>query len=674
MAEGVALGACRTTIRAGSRRGFTLLEMSVVMAIIGIVSAGALVCLGAYVQSNTYNTTIAEMDTIEQALLNYSTAKQRVPCPSNLTCVAGQLNYGAEGNCASTTASCTTGTTGVNFLDSMGDAEGGVPTRALGLPDSYMYDAWGRRFRYAAALRGTIAGTIPAATALCDNGISVNDATGATRTTEAVYALISHGANGHGAYTQNGTIVNAGSLNAAELNNCHCGSNGAFSGTYYAQYIEQMPILNNASGALYSFDDLVTFKEAWQLGTPANPVKPAGNCVYIADGEWGTVRAVNSAGIINLVAGQLTGVQNTGCSNLYSGDGGLASWATLGSVGGMATDSSGNLYFVDYCDTRLLKIDGKTSVIKTLLGPSGSGRTAQTSMTTTMNLLATAVYLPIWANATNLAIDSSGGLYFAGNQFGPVTKMTASTTRVQIVAGAGVPNWDYTSGWAVTDGGLATHAKFMYMTSLAVDTSGNLYIGDNWTGYTGFPSTGTNVIRKVTASTGIVNLYAGNYGGGGSCCGASIGNGGLATWAGLEEPGVMIFDANNNLFIGDSNNMLREVTATDGMINTLMCTSGCSAAGMSLTPALASLNDFAVGAMAFDTSGYMYMTGINWGYGELISKMNLSKPQMMQRIGGYDGGQGSLPGIGVLATAGVFTGGGIAVSNPYIPAPPEASR
>jgi hypothetical protein len=67
----------------------------------------------------------------------------------------------------------------------------------------------------------------------------------------------------------------------------------------------------------------------------------------------------------------------------------------------------------------------------------------------------------------------------------------AATGIISTVAG----NW--TQGYS-GDGGPATSATMYDPESVAVDSSGNLYIADG----------GNNVIRKVDASTGIISTVA----------------------------------------------------------------------------------------------------------------------------------------------------------------------
>jgi hypothetical protein len=102
------------------------------------------------------------------------------------------------------------------------------------------------------------------------------------------------------------------------------------------------------------------------------------------------------------------------------------------------------------------------------------------------------------------------------------------------------------------DGGPALNASFNAAAGLAVDSTGNVYVAD----------TSNHRIRKVTPQ-GIVTTVAGT----GS--GFFAGDGGQATQASLNLPGGVSVDANNNLYIADTqNNRIRKVTSA-GVITTV---------------------------------------------------------------------------------------------------------
>jgi trimeric autotransporter adhesin len=71
--------------------------------------------------------------------------------------------------------------------------------------------------------------------------------------------------------------------------------------------------------------------------------------LYIADQNNNRVRKVDSKGIITTVAGN--GVAN------YNGDGGPATQASLNSPTGVCTDAAGNLFIADVGNYRIRKVD-----------------------------------------------------------------------------------------------------------------------------------------------------------------------------------------------------------------------------------------------------------------------------------------------------------------------------
>jgi len=242
-----------------------------------------------------------------------------------------------------------------------------------------------------------------------------------------------------------------------------------------------------------------------QLSAPVGVAVDAAGNLYIADANNFRVRKVAN-GIITTVAGN--GTQG------YSGDGGPATSAQMDVLAGIAIDSSANLYLADFYNQAIRMVANGT--ISTVAGTGTYGYNGD-------NIPATSAEL---SGPTGVAVDAAGNLYIAeayGNRIRKVAKGTITT-----VAGNG------TAGFS-GDTKAATSANLRQPASVAVDTSGNLYIAD----------LGNNRVRKVTAATGIITTVAGN--------GATTFSGDhvAATSAGLSDPRYVAVDSSGNLYLAD---------------------------------------------------------------------------------------------------------------------------
>jgi uncharacterized protein (TIGR03437 family) len=97
------------------------------------------------------------------------------------------------------------------------------------------------------------------------------------------------------------------------------------------------------------------------LNYPAGVAKDTSGNIFIADSGNNRIRIVTPDGTINTLAG-------TGTAS-FSGDGGLASQATLNNPNGVATDPRGNLYIADTGNNRIRMVLGAPPVF---LDPSPS--------------------------------------------------------------------------------------------------------------------------------------------------------------------------------------------------------------------------------------------------------------------------------------------------------------
>jgi sugar lactone lactonase YvrE len=143
----------------------------------------------------------------------------------------------------------------------------------------------------------------------------------------------------------------------------------------------------------------------------------------------------------------------------------------------------------------------------------------------------------------SIALDGVGGFYFTSGRQNRIYHMAADG-RIRLAAGSGMRGYG-------GDGGPATSAQLTFPMHLAVDAAGNLYIADG----------GNNRIRKVTPA-GVIATIAGNgEKGPGSGRDTSIGDGGVATSAQLNNPLGFAIDSAGNLYVADAGNYrVRKVT------------------------------------------------------------------------------------------------------------------
>ncbi len=128
-----------------AKRGFTILELTIVLAVIAAIMGGMISLLSAALEGRSYNATVAKLKVLQQALTDYRIAYNTLPCPANSTSVTN--NPAVAFGIASTSVNCIAGSPAADIADTTA-AVGLVPVHTLGLPDDMALDGWGRRIRY----------------------------------------------------------------------------------------------------------------------------------------------------------------------------------------------------------------------------------------------------------------------------------------------------------------------------------------------------------------------------------------------------------------------------------------------------------------------------------------------------------------------------------------------
>jgi gliding motility-associated-like protein len=261
-----------------------------------------------------------------------------------------------------------------------------------------------------------------------------------------------------------------------------------------------------------------------------------GQLCFIPLGPQRSVVVYNIAEYRNDTIGRMATYAGTGVSG-FGGDGLPASAATMNRPTGICRDAAGVIYFSDYNNNRIRKIDlsGNISTIAGtgIAGYAGDGATA------------TAARLD---HPMGITVGATGNVFFADMSNHVIRRITPGGI-ISTVAGNGAPGF-------AGDGGPAAAATCQLNTPLSVfaDAAGNLYISD----------AGNQRIRKVSP-VGIIGTIAGN-----GLTGYD-GDGGPAVSPScyLNTPFGLHVDATGNIFFADSrNNVVRKISA-GGLITTV---------------------------------------------------------------------------------------------------------
>jgi len=214
--------------------------------------------------------------------------------------------------------------------------------------------------------------------------------------------------------------------------------------------------------------------------------------VYVAANNQ--IRKITPDGTVTTLAG--SGVAGT--------TDGVGLNASFDGLRGLAIDADGNIYTAEVWSRKVRKVTPNGTVTTV----AGSGATGSTD-----GPAASASFIWVYS----VVLDQQGNIYVAD----------AGSNKIRKISTSGIVSTYAGTGTVGSTDGPANNATFNYVTSLAIDNAGNLYVGEQFK------------VRKITPA-GIVSTFAGST--------VSGNVPGIGTNARMARPMGLVFDASGNLF------------------------------------------------------------------------------------------------------------------------------
>ncbi len=154
-------------------RGFSLVELAVVMAIVAFLLGGLMYTLSAQVEQRNFEDTRRRLEQARELVLSFGIVKGRLPCPARYTSAASHSN-GMESFCTAAAASSVSTCAGSETTTEQTHGscsnhfDGFLPAASIGYlqtdANGFAVDTWGNRIRYAVTRTNTACsgGTLPA--------------------------------------------------------------------------------------------------------------------------------------------------------------------------------------------------------------------------------------------------------------------------------------------------------------------------------------------------------------------------------------------------------------------------------------------------------------------------------------------------------------------------------
>jgi hypothetical protein len=203
-----------------------------------------------------------------------------------------------------------------------------------------------------------------------------------------------------------------------------------------------------------------------ELNFPDGVALDGAENVYIGDARNNRIRKLNvTTGVITTVAGNGT--------SGFSGDGVLATNAGLNFPSRPTLDSLGNMYVADYLNNRVRRIDASTNIITTVAGNGLAGYSGDGGLASSASLNGPLSVTVDRAGNVYIGDINNERIRVVNMTSNPTSLLGVAIQpgSIQTVAGNGIPGY-------FGDGGPATNAQLNFPTGLLIDNQGNLYLSD----------------------------------------------------------------------------------------------------------------------------------------------------------------------------------------------------
>lgn len=267
------------------RKGFSLLELAVVIAILSLIMTFGFDIGSSALQGSDRVGTQEKLATIKRALEQYAHRNGYLPCPAVRDLTSTAAAFGTESRAGANCAPAG----GMVQLAVAGDTIyiGMVPVRALGLPDNYASDAWRRKLTYAVSAPHTnnvnsyliqdgVIRVLTGDRTMGNNYIVTTDFTTRAPGQGATFVVISHGPDGKGGWGMNSTTVGVacGATMNIDVENCDETNLDFYDSTY-----------NDGAQANLFFDDYIVWGSNGLARRPASFTFTAAGCTGACE-KW----------------------------------------------------------------------------------------------------------------------------------------------------------------------------------------------------------------------------------------------------------------------------------------------------------------------------------------------------------------------------------------------------